>query len=154
MTRRNSMKQPFVCATIFALGVLLALAARGETQASDGASARSQAGFVEPARYPLQWALDLNQDGLANEIHLYRNTFVGGVRVRNTDEEDGPFHFTRNVVINRDRTAERVRFDAVSAPGRVRFVENLAGSPDDAIVDAAGRLQGPHRAQVGRRGAE
>jgi hypothetical protein len=35
--------------------------------------------------------------------HLYRNTFVGTVRVRNTDSADGPFDFTHNVIVNSGR---------------------------------------------------
>ena len=39
---------------------------------------------------------------MAGVTHIYRNTFVGRVSVRNTDTADGPFYFTNNVIVNSD----------------------------------------------------
>jgi hypothetical protein len=101
-----------------------------------------------------QLALDVNQDGLANEIHIYRNTLVGGVCVRNTDAADGPFHFTRNVIINDGEGQDRIALEAVSAPDRVRYQENLAASSGDNLIDAEGKLKGAYRNYVGTHGHE
>lgn len=101
---------------------------------------------------PSLYALEVNQDGLANEIHIYRNTLLGVVNVRNTDSADGPFRFSRNVIVNLGSGADRVRFESVSDPSRVVFAENLAGGPADGIVDAEGNLVGTYRSQIGKRG--
>lgn len=101
---------------------------------------------------PTMIALEVNQDGLANTIHIYRNTLLGVVNVRNTDSADGPFHFSRNVIVNVGSGADRVRFEAVSDPSRIVFSENLAGGPGDGIVDAEGDLIGTYRSFVGKRG--
>lgn len=101
---------------------------------------------------PRQQAMDVNQDGLANEIHLYRNTFVGVVRVRNTDSEDGPFHFVRNVIVNASSSPDHIQFEAVSAPNRIVSQDNLSGTPSDQIVDAEGNLTGKSRSWIGTRG--
>jgi hypothetical protein len=101
---------------------------------------------------PDLYALEVNQDGLANEIHIYRNTLLGVVNVRSTDSADGPFRFSRNVIVNLGSGAERVRFEAVSDPSRVVFAENLVGSPADGIVDAEGKLLGSYKSHIGRRG--
>lgn len=105
-------------------------------------------------RRPEQIAMEVNQDGLANEIHLYRNTFVGVVRVLNTDREDGPFRFERNVIINADSGREGIILENSSDASRIMAKENLLGSPADSIVDGEGKLLGPHRAWVGQRGHE
>lgn len=101
---------------------------------------------------PGKYAMDVNQDGQAGEIHLYRNTFVGTVRVRNTDAADGPFHFSRNVIVNDDRGTDHVVFEAVEDPTRVTFEENLSGTPADGIVDGNGDLQGDDIDYLGTRG--
>jgi len=101
---------------------------------------------------PDVWAMDVNQDGLAGVIHLYRNTFVGAVRVRNTDQDDGPFHFSRNVIINSNAGRDHITLESVSAPDRVQYSENLTGTPNDRIVDAEGNLIGVHRSRVGTHG--
>lgn len=101
---------------------------------------------------PMTWAMDVNQDSEAAEIHLYRNTFVGTVRVRNTDSEDGPFAFTRNVIVNSSTEPEHVTFEEVTDPTRVTFDDNLVGTPADGIVDADGELQGMYVDHLGTHG--
>ncbi|MFZ5471678.1 MAG: right-handed parallel beta-helix repeat-containing protein, partial [Myxococcota bacterium] len=46
--------------------------------------------------------LDINQDGLATNLYIYRNTVLGRVQVRNTDSADGPFRFYNNIFVNDD----------------------------------------------------
>jgi hypothetical protein len=101
---------------------------------------------------PTTWAMDVNQDGQSSEIHLYRNTFVGTVRVRNTDSADGPFDFTHNVIVNSSTEQDHVTFEAVDDPTRVTFSDNLTGTPADAIVDENGELQGAYVEHLGTRG--
>ena len=97
-------------------------------------------------------ALEVNQDGLANEIHIYRNTLLGVVNVRNTDQADGPFRFSRNVIVNVASGKDGISFENVSDPTRVVSTENLSGSPADGIVDAQGNLLGTYRSFLGKRG--
>lgn len=101
---------------------------------------------------PSMVALEVNQDGLANVVHIYRNTLLGVVNVRNTDQSDGPFHFSRNVIVNVGSGDSHISFESVSDPSRVTMTENLAGGPADGIVDAQGNLMGTFRTQIGKRG--
>jgi hypothetical protein len=100
-------------------------------------------------------ALDLNQDGMAQRIFVYRNTLVGRVQVRNTDAADGPFTLSNNVIVNDDAgtpPGSHVTHSGVSAPSRIVLTDNLTGSPADNIVDAAGNLTAQHAASIGRHG--
>ena len=96
-------------------------------------------------------ALELNQNGAAGVIHIYRNTLVGRVFVYNTDEADGPFYFQQNVIVN-DDPGTHIFFEDVTAPARVVVTDNLVGKPGDRIVDGNGNLTGSHAAQIGKRG--
>lgn len=98
-----------------------------------------------------EFALDVNQDGYARRIDIYRNTFVGRLRVRNVDASDGPFRLYQNVFINND-SGNRVYFESVSDPSRVIVFDNLAGAPGSGIVDATGNLTGSYVQYVGSRG--
>ena len=95
-------------------------------------------------------ALDVNQNGVAGVLHIHRNTFVGRVIVNPTDEADGPFHFTRNVIVNSSPDPHIV-FEGVNET-RVHLSENLAGSPAANIVDAVGDLTGSYTSFLGLRG--
>lgn len=101
-------------------------------------------------------ALDVNQDGQAKAIQIYRNTLLGRVQVRNTTTPNGPFTLMGNVIENTDGTyQDRVLLYAVSDPSRILYANNLSGSAADGMVDANGRLQGAFRtAHFGSRGHE
>jgi hypothetical protein len=96
-------------------------------------------------------ALEVNQNGAAGVIHIYRNTLVGRVFVYNTDAADGPFYFQQNVIVN-DDPGTHIAFENVTEASRVVVTDNLVGKPGDRIVDANGNLTGSSAAQVGRRG--
>jgi hypothetical protein len=100
-------------------------------------------------------ALDLNQDGQARQLHVYRNTLVGRVQVRNTDAADGPFFLSGNIIVNSDSgtpAGSHVYHDNVSAPSRIVLADNLTGFPSDNIVDAAGNLMPAYASSLGRHG--
>lgn len=99
-----------------------------------------------------QIAMDVNQDGMAGEIHLYRNTFLGMVRVRNTDAEDGPFHFDHDVIVNDDTGTDHITSYQVTAPGQIIYGDNLSGFPADGIIDANGNLAGSYVSNLGTQG--
>jgi len=106
--------------------------------------------YTAPGNYdPV--ALEVNQNGAAGVIHIYRNTLVGRVVVRNTDEADGPFYFQHNVIVN-DDPGTHIAFDNVSAPSRVVAADNVVGKPGDRLVDANGDLTGSYKKYVGQRG--
>jgi hypothetical protein len=94
----------------------------------------------------------VNQDGMAAEIHLYRNTFVGDVLVMNADSDDGPFRFTRNVIVNESDEADHISIEGVSDPSVIIALDNLTGYPADGIVDGGGVLQGQFAMFLGSRG--
>lgn len=96
-------------------------------------------------------ALDLNQDSNAGLTHVYRNTFVGRVQVRNVDSSDGPFDIRHNVIINNDG-GSRVYQNAVSDPSRINIVDNLSGSTSTNIVDGIGNLTSGYSQYIGTRG--
>ena len=101
-----------------------------------------------------QVALNLNQDGQARQIDVYRNTFIGQVMISNTDAEDGPFLLYNNVIANGGANggprAARLTFYQNVDGSRVTARDNLAG--DTRIVDAEGNLIGANAQQVGARG--
>lgn len=100
-------------------------------------------------------ALDLNQDGLAVQTYVHRNTFVGRVDVRNTDSADGPFYLSRNVIVNSDPgtpAGSHIYQYNVTAAGRIVLSENLVGNPSDNLVDASGFLTNGFSQWVGTRG--
>ena len=94
-------------------------------------------------------AVDLNQNGIAGRIMVYRNTFIGRVRVRNTDAADGPFVFTRNVIVNEQ---SGIHQEAVQDPTRISLQDNLIGSAAQGIVDAQGNLSPSYATYLGTRG--
>jgi hypothetical protein len=102
-------------------------------------------------------ALDVNQDGMAGLTYIYRNTFMGRVKIRNVDAADGPFHLSRNVIVNGDAgtpSGSHVYHESVSAAGRILATDNLAGYPGDGIVDASGRLTARYVSYLGTHGHE
>lgn len=96
-------------------------------------------------------AMDINQDGMAKRIDIYRNTVVGRVRVRNTDAADGPFRFYDNVLINSEG-ATRIDLENVSAVTQVITRDNLTAS--SGVVDSTGSLTSQYSQYVGTRGWE
>jgi hypothetical protein len=102
-------------------------------------------------------ALDLNQDGMAGRIDVYRNTFVGRVQVRATDAADGPFRFYDNVIVSSDSgtpAGSRIYNLGVVDQSRMFIQNNLTGAPGSGIVDAAGLLTAGYAQYRGLRGHE
>lgn len=99
-------------------------------------------------------AVDVNQDGEASVIHVYRNTINGPVRVREVSSEDGPFHFYNNVIVNSSAGAagSHINFVNVAAPSRVVIRDNLVGNPGDGIIDSNGLLTAAFERYIGTRG--
>jgi hypothetical protein len=101
------------------------------------------------------FALDLNQDGQALQIWVYRNTFIGRVQVRNTDASDGPFYLYQNVIVNNDSgmpAGSHIYHSLVSAAARVVLTDNLTGYPSANIVDARGSLTPAYAKSTGTHG--
>jgi hypothetical protein len=96
-------------------------------------------------------AMDINQDGVAGQVYVYRNTIVGQTRVRNTDSSDGPFHFYNNVLINYD-SGNGLYFENVSDVSRVIAINNLVGTPSQNIVDQNLNLTAAFSNYLGRYG--
>ncbi len=118
----------------------------------EAASGEVRYNFMSCGDAPDVYAMDVNQDGMAAQVDLYRNTFVGTVRVRNTDSADGMFHFDANVIVNSNEGTDHVSLEAVSDPSRVSYVDNLSGAPSEGIVDASGALTPAFAEWLGLRG--
>jgi hypothetical protein len=100
-------------------------------------------------------AMNINQDGQAREVYVHRNTFVGQVRVNNTDSADGPFTLTNNIIVNSvsgTPAGSHITHNNVSVPQRINQSGNLAGYPTDGIVDANGNLTLAYAVNIGTRG--
>jgi len=95
--------------------------------------------------------VEINQDGVAGPVHVYRNTLVGRVIVRNTDSTDGPFYFHNNVIIN-DDPGNHIYLENVSDTSRVRITDNLTGTQSQGIVDANLNLTSGYLSYLGTRG--
>jgi hypothetical protein len=93
--------------------------------------------------------LQLNQHATAAETFIYRNTFVGTVRVWNASTSNGPFNFTDNVIINSTAASgscpEKITCYQVTDYTKIVLSSNLTGVTADNIVNAAGELQGSYR---------
>lgn len=107
--------------------------------------------------------LDVNQNGAAGVIHVYRNTAVGPVWVGNTDAADGPFYFSNNVwetsgALDGCKTGSRIQCYSVSDPTRIQIAaspnDDLDCSAADDCVDADGNLQGAYLSYLGTHGFE
>lgn len=96
-------------------------------------------------------AVEINQDGLANNVHVYRNTIIGRVSVKDTDSSDGPFTFSTNVIINSD-PGSHIYYENVSDPSRIVVTDNLAGTSSQYIVDQNLNLTSGYSSHVGTRG--
>jgi hypothetical protein len=99
-------------------------------------------------------AAELNQDGQAASIHVYRNTIVGTIRVRAIAENpstDGPFDFYKNVVVHSGPQMIRLDED-VNDPSRVLDRDNVFGPPSEGIVDADGDLTPAYEQYLGTHG--
>lgn len=104
-------------------------------------------------------AIQINQQGEAGAIYIYRNTFQGCQYVRNTDAADGPFTWATNVLISTDTNgaapcpALKAYCETITDYARlVDSGNNLTGVPVDSIVNASGELQGAYVSHVGTRG--
>jgi hypothetical protein len=99
------------------------------------------------------YALDVNQDSQTKRVDIYRNTFMGTVRVRNADSQDGPFRVYNNVIINGSTGTQRVTTENTTDASRIVITDNLAGAPNGGLVDSAGMLIGSFLTDfLGRRG--
>jgi hypothetical protein len=102
-----------------------------------------------------QYAVDVNQDGQAAAIYIYRNTIVGRAQVRNVDGADGPFRFRNNVIVNSDSgtpAGSHIVQVSVSDPSRITVTDQLTGSPSAGIVDSNGSLTSSFERYVGTHG--
>jgi hypothetical protein len=97
----------------------------------------------------------LNWDGAAFRIDVYRNTIVGRAYVAAAGPEDGPFVWSRNVIVNAQAgvpEGSHVSHREVTDPSRVIIDNNLAGYPADGIVDPDGRLTDAYESYRGSHG--
>ncbi|MBL8743313.1 MAG: hypothetical protein JNK04_19515 [Myxococcales bacterium] len=99
-------------------------------------------------------AQEVNQDSMAERIDLYRNTFIGNVFVLAADQEDGPFNFSRNVIVNESTGTDHVSLVDNGGADVVTYFENLSGSEAEGLVDENGLLTGASAVYRGSRGHE
>ena len=102
-------------------------------------------------------AVDINQDGMAHQIYVQRNTLVGRVQVRNTDAADGPFRFSNNVIVNGDSgtpAGSHITNMSTVDASRVLITNNTTGTSSNGIVDASGLLTNTYAQYRGVRGYE
>lgn len=100
-------------------------------------------------------AIEVNQDGMAGYIYIYRNTFVGRVMVRNTDALDGPFYFSNNVMVNSDSgtpAGSHIYHLNVTDTTRVVISNNLTGYPSNNIVGSTCNLSPAYQSYTGTHG--
>ena len=78
-------------------------------------------------------------------VYMRRNTIRGDIYNFIDDAGDGPFTYSKNVIINeRSGLTDRIRHDNGEF-GVVVYDNNLTGGAADNIVDASGNLQGSYR---------
>jgi hypothetical protein len=111
------------------------------------------------------FALRVNQDGQALAVDVRRNTFFGRILIGFGDvagdpmTADGPFTFSRNVIVNSDSgtpagshiihngTAQAGEFVLSPSPAH-----NLVGTVANNIVDSNNNLTAAFQSEIGQRG--
>ncbi len=87
-----------------------------------------------------------NQTNVAGAVYVYRNTFVAVVRQAGVrDENQGPFHYFNNVIVNSVDDPDRIEKANIDYPDRLIIEGNLTNYSLDDIVDQDGKLLEPHR---------
>jgi hypothetical protein len=102
-------------------------------------------------------ALDLNQNAETLNMYVYRNTFLGAVRVRNATSGDGPFRIYQNVIVNSNSgtpAGSHITHQDVVDTSRIIPTDNLVGFPADNLVTATGALAASQDRWRGLRGYE
>jgi hypothetical protein len=93
-------------------------------------------------------AIRVNQQAQAGPTFIYRNTFDGRVLVEEVDDDNGPFTFTRNVIINSVAASgscpAKITCSDVTNFSRLVLTNNLTGVAADNIIDADGDLIEPY----------
>jgi len=107
----------------------------------------------QPSNYSNYFAMDINQNGNARGIYIYRNTIVGNVRIRNVYSGTGPFRFYNNVIINNNSASPaRITRENVQVPEAVFISDNLDGAPSAGIIDSSLNLTSAYSSSIGRYG--
>lgn len=100
-------------------------------------------------------AVDMNQGAETRNLYVYRNTLLGGVRVRGADSPDGPFRIYQNVIVNTvsgTPAGSHITHAGVTDPSRIIASDNLVGYPQDNLVTADGTLAPSQQQWLGTRG--
>jgi len=86
-------------------------------------------------------AVSLNQERVSTggDVYVYRNTLQGGVRIYNVTSTNGPFLFSKNVIIN-DTISDKITRNEITDPSRLISTDNLGGISSQNIVDINGKL--------------
>ncbi len=87
-------------------------------------------------------ALDINEGGTVGALHVYRNTLLGRVALRDVTGTTGPFIFNNNVVVNDDLSTspQHFSFTRVTEPARAIVRDNLVSPVGGGLVNEAGEL--------------
>jgi hypothetical protein len=124
----------------------------GSGGVGENSSGEIRFNLVDRRNVPDGWALSLNQNGDTIAMYVYRNTFIGVVRLNNADIALGPIRIYQNVIINAD-PGTKVSFSNGATPNdRVVIQDNLTGTLGSNVVDAQGRLTSAYQQYVGTRG--
>ena len=102
-------------------------------------------------------AVDMNHSGDTRAMYVYRNTFLGGVRVRGANVEDGPFRIYQNVIVNSvsgTPAGSHITHMDVINPAPIIVNDNLVGFPADNLVTSTGLLADSQARWRGSRGHE
>lgn len=102
-------------------------------------------------------AIDMNHSSDTRNLYVYRNTFLGAVRMRNSATDDGPFRIYENVIVNSNAgtpSGSHVTYMNAGDTSRVTIQDNLAGYPADNLVTSSGLLADSQARWRGLRGHE
>ena len=89
----------------------------------------------------------VNSDVQDEPVIVDRNTFRGRFYVRPKTVNNGPYTFSKNVIVNDNDAGytDRILIGPEGDLGVVNYGDNLVGVTSDGIVDANGDLQGAYR---------
>ncbi len=96
--------------------------------------------------------INSNQMASGLPVYIFRNTFMDDVQQNRTTSSNGPFYWSKNVIVNETSYPEKIERWKIEDPSRVVVTNNLTGSAADNIVDAQGYLTSKYSTYVGQRG--
>lgn len=96
--------------------------------------------------------INANQDRVGLPVYIYRNTIIADMVAGRVTEDNGPFHFYNNVIVNNLQEQDKIKKIYTEVPSRLVIYNNLVGSFSSSVVDPQGYLTSNYSVYIGSHG--